>query len=78
MKVKKIIGVLFITTLFALLVGTTFVVNSGPVQDEPIGEMLPGGAGPVQDEPIGEMLPGGAGPVEDEPIGSYSYGAYKI
>ena len=71
MKTKKLIGVLLVTSLFAVVASTILVVNSGPVTDEPIGErMLPGGAGPVTDEPIGNsMLPGGAGPVTDEPIG---------
>ena len=71
MKVKKIIGVLFVTTMVALIASTILVVNSGPVEDEPIGEFRPGGAGPVEDEPIGEFYPGGAGPVEDEPIGEF-------
>ncbi|MCE7738109.1 MAG: hypothetical protein GPJ50_01910, partial [Candidatus Heimdallarchaeota archaeon] len=55
MKLKKSIGVLFVVSLFVLLASSFIVVNSGPVQDEPIGELLPGGAGPVQDEPIGEL-----------------------
>jgi len=49
MKVKKSIGVLFVVSLFALLASSNILVNSGPVEDEPIGAMLPGGAGPVED-----------------------------
>ena len=78
MKVKKSIGLLFVVSLCALLASSIILVNSGPVEDEPIGMMLPGGAGPVEDEPIGMMLPGGAGPVEDEPIGSHTVNAYVI
>ncbi len=53
MKVKKVFGLLFVTTIFALLLSTVMVATSGPVEDEPIGEFYPGGAGPVEDEPIG-------------------------